>query len=162
MAGSNYLAFDIIGDLSFGAPFGMIEAGRDIALAPKSLSDAGQKAVMNSYGKSKIESETHYIPAIDILNGRGEYSMSMGVLPPYWRPIVKKLPGYRFGSECVQNLAGIAIMAVAKRLANPTDRADLLNKLQSARDSDGNPFPKTELTAEALTLLIAGSDTTSK
>lgn len=158
---ANYLAFDIIGDLAYGEPFGMVEASRDIALAPKNYSAAGQKAVMESYGKDKIDSEIHYIPAVEILNGRGEFSMSMGVLPPYWRPIVKHLPGYRFGGTCVKNLAGIAIMAVAKRLANPTDRADLLNKLQSARDSDGKPMPKTELTAEAQTLLIAGSDTTS-
>ncbi|KAF8635436.1 hypothetical protein AX15_000423 [Amanita polypyramis BW_CC] len=156
---ANYLAFDIIGDLSFGAPFGMIEAARDIALVPKSLGD--QQAVMNSYGKEKINSEVHYIPAVQILNGRGEYSMSMGALPPYWRPIVKQLPGYRFGSDCVKNLAGIAIMAVAKRLANPTDRADLLNKLQNSRDAEGKLMGREELTAEALTLLIAGSDTTS-
>ena len=27
----NYLAFDIIGDLAFGAPFGMLERGKDYA-----------------------------------------------------------------------------------------------------------------------------------
>jgi len=52
-------------------------------------------------------------------------------------------------------------MAVAKRLATSTDRVDLLSKLQEGRDGNGNPMGKTELTAEALTLLIAGSDTTS-
>ncbi len=53
-------------------------------------------------------------------------------------------------------------MAIAKRLATPTDRVDLLSKLQDSRDSKGKPMGREELTAEALTLLIAGSDTSSK
>lgn len=154
--GANYLAFDIIGDLAFGGPFGMIGAGRDLAVVPKNQEDA-----MNNYGTKK-EVDVVEIPAIQILNGRGEFSMSMGVLPLSWRPFVRHLPWYSKGQKDVQTLAGIAIMAVAKRLGKPTDRVDLLSKLQNARDSDGNPMGREELTAEALTLLIAGSDTTSK
>ncbi|PFH49587.1 hypothetical protein AMATHDRAFT_147425 [Amanita thiersii Skay4041] len=156
---ANYLAFDIIGDLAFGAPFGMIEAAQDIALVPKDHKN--QQAVMSSYGKDASDAEVTGVPAVKILNGRGEFSMSMGVLPPYWRPLVKRLPGYRTGNDNVKTLAGIAIMAVKKRLASPTDRVDLLSKLQNARDGDGKPMGSQELTAEALTLLIAGSDTTS-
>jgi len=135
----------------------MLEAAKDEALVPKN-----QDAVMNSYGKETDKAEVVSIPAIQILNGRGEFSMSMGVLPPWWRPIVKKLPWYSQGQKDVKNLAGIAIMAVAKRLATPVDQVDLLSKLQEGRDSEGNPMGREELTAEALTLLIAGSDTTSK
>lgn len=158
--GANYLAFDIIGDLSFGAPFGMLEAGKDIAKVPKHY--GSQQAVMNSYGKHKIDSDIIGIPAVEILNGRGDFSMCTGVLPPHWRPIVSKLPGYRFGTDCVRYLAGMSIMAVAKRMENPTDRVDLLSKLQSGRDAEGNPMSGEELTAEAQTLLIAGSDTSAK
>ncbi|TFK32337.1 cytochrome P450 monooxygenase [Crucibulum laeve] len=152
---ANYLSFDIVGDLAFGAPFGMIEAAKDSALVPRN-----PKAVMESYG-SDAASEVVEIPAVRILNGRGEYSMSMGVLPSWWRPIVRQLPWYKRGQKDVQTLAGIAIMAVARRLATPTDRVDLLSKLKEGRDNDGNPMGREELTAEALTLLIAGSDTTS-
>jgi benzoate 4-monooxygenase len=116
---------------------------------------------MNNYG-TKTSVDVMEIPAVQILNGRGEYSMSMGVLPPSWRPYVRHLPWYSQGQKDVKSLAGIAIMAVAKRLGNPTDRVDLLSKLQTARDGDGKPMGRAELTAEALTLLIAGSDTTSK
>lgn len=157
VVGANYLAFDIIGDLAFGAPFGMIKAAKDSALVPKD-----QKAAMNSYGKKDTSVQVQEIPAVQILNGRGEYSMSMGALPLSWRPFVRHLPWYRNGSKDVKTLAGIAIMAVAKRLATPTDRVDLLSKLQNGRDNDGNLMGREELTAEALTLLIAGSDTTSK
>lgn len=152
---SNYLAFDIVGDLAFGAPFGMVEAAQDSALVAKD-----PKHVMATYG-SETEAEVIAIPAVKILNGRGEYSMSMGVLPAWWRPFVRQLPWYRRGLKDVKSLAGIAIMAVARRLATPTDRVDLLSKLKAGIDSDGNPMGREELTAEALTLLIAGSDTTS-
>jgi benzoate 4-monooxygenase len=155
----NYLAFDIVGDLAFGRPFGMIKAAKDFAVVPKD-----QKAAMDSYGtvtkNSSIEIEE--ISAVKTLNGRGEFSMSMGVLPPWWRPLVRHLPWYSEGQKDVKTLTGIAIMAVAKRLATPTDRVDLLSKLQQGRDSEGKPMGREELTAEALTLLIAGSDNTSK
>ena len=155
-----YLAFDIIGDLAFGAPFGMLEAAKDIAIAPKH--HGNHKAIINSYGEQEVGSEVIGIPAAQILTARSEYSMCIGVLPPYCRPFVSQLPGYRYGKECAKDMAGISIMAVAKRLANPSNRADLLNKLQNGRDAEGKPMGREELTAEAQTFLIAGSDTTSK
>ena len=155
--GANYLAFDIIGDLAFGGPFGMIQAGKDSATVP-----VDQAAVMASYGKEDVKFETRQIPAVQILNGRGEFSMTLGCLPASWRPYARKLPWFQRGSQDVKNLAGIAVMAVAKRLATPTDRVDLLTKLQAGKDDQGRPMGRPELTAEALTLLIAGSDTTSK
>jgi benzoate 4-monooxygenase len=61
----------------------------------------------------------------------------------------------------VENLAGIAIARVSERLANPSDRVDLLARLMEGRDENGEKLGREELTAEALTQLIAGSDTTS-
>ena len=99
---------------------------------------------------------------MQVLNDRGEYSASLGVLPPHWRPLAKRIPWFSRGNQAVQRLAGIAVAAVAQRLANPSDRVDLLAKLQDGRDDNGDPMGREELTAEALTQLIAGSDTTSK
>ncbi|KAG6828596.1 hypothetical protein H0H92_007337 [Tricholoma furcatifolium] len=152
----NYLAFDIVGDLAFGAPFGMIHAAKDVAKVPRDQSSA-----MSSYGKESSADDVAEVPAVQILNGRGEYSMALGVLPPWWRPFARLIPWYRRGAADVKTLAGIAIMAVKQRLAVETDRVDLLAKLKASRDADGNPMGREELTAEALTLLIAGSDTTS-
>lgn len=53
----NYVAFDIIGDLAFGAPFGMIESGKDIAEV-----------------RLKPDSPPTFAPAIQVLNRRGEVS----------------------------------------------------------------------------------------
>ncbi|KAF9649772.1 cytochrome P450 monooxygenase pc-bph [Thelephora ganbajun] len=153
----NYLAFDVIGDLSFGSPFGMVKAAKDIAPVARSQTDA-----MATYGNDKAEVDVEYFPAVRILNERGDYSASMGVLPPWVRPLLKKFhPWYRKGCTSTANLAGLAIAAVSKRLRTPTDRVDLLSKLQQGKDDEGKPMGRPELTAEALTQLIAGSDTTS-
>ncbi|CAL1708780.1 unnamed protein product [Somion occarium] len=152
----NYLAFDIIGDLAFGSPFGMLKTCQDSAPVAVSQQDA-----MAAYGGKDSDIEVVHVPAVQILNDRGVYSASMGVLPPWMRPLAKKLPWFSKGNKAVKSLAGIAIAAVAKRLTMPTDRVDLLGKLQDGRDDEGRPMGREELTAEALTQLIAGSDTTS-
>ncbi|KAI1097656.1 cytochrome P450 [Jackrogersella minutella] len=143
----NYVAFDTIGDLAFGAPFGMLKAGADIA------------EVHTAANSAPI-----YAPAVDILNRRGEVSATLGCLPQL-KPYAKWLPDPFFskGLTAVQNLAGIAIARVKDRLENPPDinRQDLLALLQEGRDEKGEPLGFEELTAEALTQLIAGSDTTS-
>lgn len=143
----NYLAFDVIGDLAFGAPFGMLAAGADIA------------EVRESPNSPPI-----YAPAIEILNRRGEVSATLGIYPEM-KPWAKYIPDPFFsqGLEAVQNLAGMAIARVKARLDNPpdVDRLDLLARLMEGRDDKGQPLGREELTAEALTQLIAGSDTTS-
>jgi benzoate 4-monooxygenase len=153
--GANYLAFDIVGDLAFGEPFGMLDSAQDLAHIP---ADASTSTPQHTPA-------TLSIPAIKILNGRGEYSLSTGVLPAWWRPFVRHLiPWYKRGSADVKTLAGIAIVAVARRLAavNPSERVDLLSRLMEGLDAQGEKMGREEVTAEALTFLIAGSDTTSK
>lgn len=53
----NYLAFDVIGDLAFGAPFGMLKEGRDHAEV-----------------KMSPDAPPTSAPAIEVLNRRGEVS----------------------------------------------------------------------------------------
>lgn len=135
----------------------MIKAGKDIARVPKD-----HKSMLKAYGTETKEEEVRFIPAAKILTQRGEFTMSLGSISPLLRPIFRRLPGWRHGGEDVKNLTGIAIAAVAKRLAIPTERNDLLSKLLTARDGDGNPLCREELTAEAITLLIGGAETTSR
>jgi benzoate 4-monooxygenase len=143
----NYLAFDVIGDLAFGAPFGMLTAGADIAEV-----------------RSSPDSPPIFAPAIEILNRRGEVSATLGCLPEL-KPWASWLPDPFFsqGLQAVQDLAGIAVARVKARLDDPPpiSRKDLLEHLMNGRDEKGEPLGRDELTAEALTQLIAGSDTTS-
>ena len=107
-----------------------------------------------------------YAPAIQVLNRRGEVSSTLGCLPTL-KPYAKWLPDrfFRDGLEAVENLAGIAVARVNERLqsgaADKNERVDLLARLVEGRDENGNKLGREELTAEALTQLIAGSDTTS-
>ena len=90
-------------------------------------------------------------------------SSTIGCLPQL-KPYAKYLPDPFFsnGMKAIENLAGIAVARVNARLVNPkTDRVDLLARLMESRDEKGEKLGREELTAEALTQLIAGSDTTS-
>jgi benzoate 4-monooxygenase len=147
-AGLNFFAFDVIGSLAFGRPFGMVTAGKDMAPVSSSPTDP-----------NKIEN----LPAIQILNRRGEYSATMGCIPPVLRPLAKRLPWFKMGLESVRKLAGIAIAAVSARLelevsgmGAEANKDDLLSKLMKGKDENGEPMGREELTAEALTQLIAG------
>lgn len=145
----NYVAFDIIGDLAFGAPFGMLEKGADIA-----------EVQLDPNGPPT------YAPAIEVLNRRGEVSNAVGCWPAI-KPYAKYLPDPFFskGMAAIANLAGIATARVNARLAAAENgeitRVDLLARLMEGKDEKGEKLGRAELTAEALTQLIAGSDTTS-
>lgn len=138
----------------------MLKATKDADVVPKCPDS--RKISMYSRSGNEMDSEVVGVPDFPILGGRGESSVTVGVLPPYWRPIVKRLPGYRSKSDRMKSLARIAMTAIADRIANPTDHDDLLNKLQSIRDAEGKPMSRQKLTAEAVTFLIAGSDTISE
>ena len=145
----NFLAFDIIGDLAFGAPFGMLREGRDFAEV-----------------RATPDSPPKFAPAIEVLNRRGEVSGTLGCYP-WLKPFARFIPDsfFRDGLEAVENLAGIAVARVAERLRpevmENNTRVDLLARLMEGKDQNGNKLGREELTAEALTQLIAGSDTTS-
>lgn len=114
--------------------------------------------------KATPTSPAIYAPACEIMNRRGEVSATLGCMP-WLKPYAKWLPDPFFnkGLKAVENLAGIAIARVSERLERPPDinRKDLLARLMEGRDEKGEPLGRAELTAEALTQLIAGSDTTS-
>ena len=107
-----------------------------------------------------------YAPAVEVLNRRGEVSSTLGCLPSL-KPYAKYLPDsfFRAGVRAVENLAGIATARVNARLDAPDEeksqRKDLLARLLEGKDENGKKLGREELTAEALTQLIAGSDTTS-
>ncbi|KAL8685071.1 MAG: hypothetical protein Q9224_005981, partial [Gallowayella concinna] len=124
----NYTAFDIIGDLAFGASFGMLSKGKDIAevrLTP--------------------DSPATYAPAIEVLNRRGEVSNALGCYPAL-KPYAKYLPDpfFRNGLKAVESLAGIAVARVNQRLAaqekGVPQRNDLLARLMEAKDENGDPL----------------------
>ena len=127
----------------------MLREGRDIAAVRKTPS-----------------SPVTFTPAIQTINRRGEVSATLGCLPQI-KPYAKQIPDpfFRNGLEAVENLAGIAVARVGERLSSDAaehdQRVDLLARLMEGKDEAGSKLGRAELTAEALTQLIAGSDTTS-
>ncbi len=139
-------------------------------------------AVMKSYGQAGAKHASKEIEVIKTLGGSSEtFLVTMGAVPGWWRAVLKRTPMFWKGGENFDAITGMAVAAISKRLQEPTDRNDLLSKLQAGKDEDvrtfspitsaagltctfikGNPMGKEELTAEALTFLIAGSDTTAK
>ncbi|KAB8263675.1 cytochrome P450 [Aspergillus pseudonomiae] len=145
----NYLTFDIIGDLAFGAPFGMLERGDD--------------TVSMRRGSNDLEVTLN---AVEVLNHRSDVSATLGIYPdliPYakWLPD----PFFRQGAEAIADLADVARATVDRRLdmevSMAEKRGDLLAHLIDAEDQAGAKLGHRELTGEAVTLIAAGSDTSS-
>ncbi|EUC61057.1 cytochrome P450 family monooxygenase [Rhizoctonia solani AG-3 Rhs1AP] len=147
-----YLAFDLIGDLTLGSPFGMIEAQRDTTRVAKSL---------------EADAKTVDLPLIEMFD-RGTQSVSSLAVYPWWaQTAMLLLPWNLFGLFAARNLIGFSAAALNQKLqrtdgaGNSKQGADMVDKLLEARDEHGNPLPKQVLIVETFGMLFAGSDTTS-
>lgn len=119
--------------------------------------DEARVEIEDASGKINVTS----CSAVQIINERGEYSATLGLAPLWVRPYLAQLPWFKTRLASVKKLTGIATARVNERLEHGSDREDLLAKLQNAKDDRGEQMGKMELICEALTQLIAGSDTTS-
>ena len=148
-----------LGDLAFGLSFGMLSNVRDTTPVVRPES---RDAAIASYGKENSELEYEYISAVEIVNDSTYINTFLGSLPLWLRPLAQELPmvDARFQKRLAFGRLGVT--AVAKRLSASTERVDMMAKLLEGRDEGGIPLGNRELTTEALVLLVAGSDTTSK
>lgn len=136
----------------------MTTSASDVAQIVRSQSKA-----MESYGIEGAELEYVTIPAIKTINDRSKYNISIAVLPAWWRPLFKRIPWYHNKSKAMENINTLAVTAVARRMNAKDIRSDnILSRLLDATDEKGQRMDKKELSAEAMTLLVAGTDTTSK
>ncbi|CCO33927.1 Benzoate 4-monooxygenase [Rhizoctonia solani AG-1 IB] len=137
----SYLAFDIIGDLALGSPFGLIQAQKDSSLSIESVDASGDPQ------RGSLE-----IPVIETIARGGIPIMAVGVFPSWAHKILI--------------LVKTSVEARVKRgpreiIEDGRRSVDLIDKLLEVQDDDGNPLSMNELNAEASVLLVAGSDTTS-
>lgn len=80
-----------------------------------------------------------------------------------WTPYFFFDPFFKIGGKAAAALGKMSVAAVEKRITSPADpsRKDILHYLLAAKDPEtGGPLSDSEIKAEALTQLIAGSDTT--
>ncbi|KAJ7354147.1 benzoate para-hydroxylase [Mycena albidolilacea] len=140
----NYLAFDILSDLAFGERIGMLKQGSDLV----EINQAGNPSAREN--------------AIALVDEREHLAAVVGI-HPFLQVVVNSLP-FLSGNKATSGLEELGRRQVLKRLLSGDTRNDILGKLIAARGYDvrsPNDDEIAELTAEAVTLLIAGSDTTS-
>jgi cytochrome P450 len=80
---------------------------------------------------------------------------------PFWVPDALPLPGnlrYRRG---VQRMNQLVARIIADRQNRLEDRGDLLSQLMLARDEAGQPMDERQIRDEAITMLLAGHETTA-
>jgi cytochrome P450 len=145
----------------------MIEAQKDAA------------PVAQSYAVShNAKLKTMDLPVVSILNAGERNIAKIGVYPKWMHSILRFLPWNVKGIKAQYDFFGLVVAAVSARLqrgpregdeedeqygtlGNKTS-TDLIQKLLEVRDENGSPMSTKEIVAEAMVLLAAGSDTTSK
>ncbi|KAJ7626867.1 benzoate para-hydroxylase [Roridomyces roridus] len=142
----HYMTFDVLSDLAFGEPGGMLASGSSFVSVQK--------------GNEIFKDED----AIALIDGREHLSAVLGISP--WFPWLAKIIPDSFYSnsfEATERLSDLARQNVIKRMGSGTYRADILGKLIEAHLSNGEEEADMipDLVAETVTLLTAGSDTTA-
>ncbi|KAE9365924.1 cytochrome P450 [Stipitochalara longipes BDJ] len=136
---ANFLAFDVMGEWSFGSSFGFAATGKDIH---------------------------NLITTLDV---RSDVLNVLGHLPLFIRPYMKHFPDPFFynGLRVLTNLGQVGTSAFKKRLVKKDKgedegRKDFMGFLLNATDPDtGGPLRMQEVVAEAISFIGGGSHTTS-
>lgn len=150
------IAHIVIGDLAFGAPFGMIDKVQDRAIMATS-----QKAAVASFDTKDVSFTVTEVPPVQLMRSRAEFASASAVWPLWFRRYLIHLPWYSPRFRAMENMATVAVTALSKRLAAPIFRHDLLSNFLSVKDEMRQPLTSRELAAEVSTILTAGSDTTT-
>ncbi|QRW23983.1 cytochrome P450 family protein [Rhizoctonia solani] len=141
---------------ALGSPFRLIQAQKDSSLSIESVDASGEPVL------GAVE-----IPVIKTLADSGRDIVTLGVFPLWTRKFLQLLPWNISGVADRMSLVKLAQASVDARLKRGSRKnsedakhsIDLIDKLLEAKNEDGNPLSFDELWAEALLLIIAGSDT---
>ena len=91
--------------------------------------------------------------AMEVIAGR----ITAIAVPPRWLPT----PGNRRLERAIRELDQVVAGVIAQRRATKVDHDDLLGALLRARDERGQPVPESLLRDEAITMFLAGHETTA-
>ncbi len=146
----------------------MIDAARDAAAALADGEDVAVDALMNRVAL-RIAAATLLSADIDdeadaigraVTGAMAGFPASIGIFAELydhlpWHPATRRFRRAR------ADLDAIVYRLIDERRHDGRDRGDLLSILLSTRDDDGNPMPAEQVRDEALTLLLAGHETTA-
>ena len=91
---------------------------------------------------------------------RAIFGRDYGSVAPEFQIIADENRNLEFAHICSQ-LGSLIVAIVQARRKRQSDDADILGRMMSARDRQGSPMPDAQLAREALTLVIAGHETTA-
>jgi cytochrome P450 len=80
---------------------------------------------------------------------------------PFVIPDAVPLPGHIRYRRALRRVDRIVERIIRERQSDGQDKGDLLSMLMQARDENGDPMPDRQLRDEAVTLLLAGHETTA-
>jgi cytochrome P450 len=146
----------------------MIEAARAAAEALADGQDVAVDALMNRV-TLRIAASTLFSADIDddadtvgsaVTRTMAGFPASLGTFAELfdyipWHPATRRF------KHAKADLDGVIYRLIEERRRDERDRGDLLSILLSTRDEDGNPMPLELVRDEALTLLLAGHETTA-
>lgn len=135
-----YMAYDIISEVGFGAPFGFVDKGEDVGGLIQGFHDG-----LPAFGLlARLHPFTSWIKTTflkDYLVAKPEDDSGIGVLMRFRDGLIAKR---------VEDL----------KTAKDFDRIDLLQTFLEARTEEGKPLEMDYIKAEILLVLLAGADTT--
>lgn len=136
----SYMAYDVISEVGFGAPFGFIEQGKDVGGLIQGFHDG-----LPAFGVlARLHPFTSWIKTTWMKKyfvAKPEDDSGIGVL-------------MRFRDSLIQQRLDDV------KSGKALDRVDLLQTFIDARTEDGNPLDLEYIKAEVLLVLLAGADTT--
>lgn len=134
----HWLAFDVVMNLAFGEPVGFVKEGKDVGGLIQSLVELFDAALV-----------LVTIPAImKFLN------------LPWIHALAGPKPTDLKGPGAIQGTADRAVHARVTG-GNQKDRRDLLHRFMEFRDNKGQPISPEDLEIEAVSPVVAGSDTSA-
>ncbi|KAJ7754164.1 cytochrome P450 monooxygenase [Mycena maculata] len=148
----SFLALDEMADFVFGESFGMVTSASDLVPAPKDMRLGLDMAAPPD------EYPTQHISLTSIVSSRETYNYLVGVLPPWWKAVGRRILRVQFQASTI--FSGFVAHRLLQRLSTPTEAPhDLVGRFLLKVDAQEDFRPES-LLSELITILVAGSDTT--
>jgi cytochrome P450 len=91
---------------------------------------------------------------------RAIFGRDYDLVAPEFQIVADETRNLEFAQVCSE-LGALIVTIVQARRQRQSDDADILGRMMSARDRQGAPMPDAQLAREAMTLVIAGHETTA-
>nr|GAT53640.1 cytochrome P450 [Mycena chlorophos] len=152
-----FLSFDLVGAFAFGSSFQMLQSRSDLVDAPVDWKASIEQ--LGNIGPSLQKYPLHRISLGNTIAEREAQNYFVGLTPPHWRGLMRRI--LRGPVHASLEYSGFVAEKVLQRIrtaASDQDR-DLIGRFMAKAEAQKEPVQANALTAELLTILVAGSDT---